>query len=153
MMIATTTLWIAIAAPPADVCYQKATKVAVLDVVAKDAPGCKWNLEPGQSVAPQPAAPTTGPVTKAAAGGCPAGMALLPAGSFTMGQRGDAVTVDSYCMDVTEVTVDAYAACVKTGKCTQAHTDDNTCNWGKPGRGNQPINCVGPGRMHSRART
>ena len=36
MMIATTALWIAIAAPPSDVCTQKATKVAVLDVVARD---------------------------------------------------------------------------------------------------------------------
>jgi len=36
MMIATTALWIAIAAPPSDVCSQKATKIAVLDVVARD---------------------------------------------------------------------------------------------------------------------
>jgi hypothetical protein len=45
------------------------------------------------------------------AGGCPTGMAYLPGGSFKMGERGDQVTVAGFCMNVTEVTVDAYAAC------------------------------------------
>lgn len=46
-----------------------------------------------------------------------------------------------YWMDKTEVTVDAYAACVAAGVCTEASTG-SWCNAGKPGRGDHPINCV-----------
>lgn len=72
-------------------------------------------------------------LTLAAAGGvwraraarsadCPAGMARIEAASFAMGSAADAetpsdetplhgVTVKSFCLDLTEVTVSAYAAC------------------------------------------
>ena len=85
--------------------------------------------------------------------GCPAGMASLPGGSFTMGDRNDSVTVQPFCMDVTEVTVDAYEVCVRAGQCSADHPgqwtpDGNTftaataCNYGVSGRGNHPVNCV-----------
>lgn len=57
---------------------------------------------------------------------CPDGMVRIPAGHFAMGSRdGDPdelpvhdVTLSAYCIDRTEVTVKAYAACVATKRCT-----------------------------------
>lgn len=83
------------------------------------------------------------------AGTCPTGMALIPGGTFTMGDSGGlssgaqpthVVTLSTYCMDLTEVTVAAYTACTATG-CTAPNTG-TSCNWGVAGRGNHPINCV-----------
>ncbi len=51
------------------------------------------------------------------------------------------VDLTSFTMDVTEVTVDAYRACVAAGVCARPGTGGN-CNWEVPGRGNHPINCV-----------
>jgi formylglycine-generating enzyme required for sulfatase activity len=80
-------------------------------------------------------------------------MAGLAGGSFVMGERHDAVTVSSFCLDRTEVTVDAYAACVRARRCTADHlgeltfdgatfTPDARCNYGTAGRGSHPMNCV-----------
>jgi formylglycine-generating enzyme len=131
---------------------------------------------------PPVATASTAPTASASPGGCLAGMASLPAGTFSMGDRGDhvtdatgedtkpcafpardgsplqctlgdTVTVHPFCLDVTEVTVDAYAACVRAGRCSADHTSemgndagsltrDAACNYGANGRGNHPINCV-----------
>jgi formylglycine-generating enzyme required for sulfatase activity len=60
-----------------------------------------------------------------------------------MGERHDTVTVQPFCMDVTEVTADAYGACVRAGGCT---ADGLACGpaatYGVIGKGNHPINCV-----------
>jgi formylglycine-generating enzyme required for sulfatase activity len=80
-------------------------------------------------------------------------MVGLAGGSFFMGERGDAVTVASFCLDRTEVTVDAYAACVGSHHCTAGHlgeltfdgstfTADARCNYGAVGRESHPMNCV-----------
>ena len=74
------------------------------------------------------------------------GMVSIPAGTFTMGdadntEKAGMVTVSAFFMDVTEVTTEAYAACVSNNKCTAAKTD-NSCNTGVAGRENHPINCV-----------
>jgi len=64
-----------------------------------------------------------------------------------------AVTVQPFSLDATEVTVDAYAACVQSGQCTADHLGETTmngiaffasplCNYGVSGRGNHPVNCV-----------
>ncbi len=45
------------------------------------------------------------------------GMARLPGGTYTMGETKKTVTVQPFLLDVTEVTVGAYAACVKAGEC------------------------------------
>jgi len=74
-------------------------------------------------------------------GDCPTGMAWLPSGSFKMGQRGDTPPVASYCLDVNEVRVDTYAACVRGGKCSEAQTGGN-CNGDQPERAKHPVNCV-----------
>ena len=61
----------------------------------------------------------------------PGGMAVIPGGG----------AVATFSIDVTEVTVDAYAACVRAGNCSKPN-DDGFCNWGKSDRGNHPVNCV-----------
>jgi formylglycine-generating enzyme len=80
---------------------------------------------------------------------CPKGMASIPGGSFRMGKRGDDVTVQRFCLDETEVTVQAYAKCVSGGHCTepQAYRPppgwSSFCNWKNPeGRRVHPVNCV-----------
>jgi sulfatase modifying factor 1 len=98
------------------------------------------------------------------AGGCPSGMVSVPAGAFWMGSAeglGDAdehpqheVTLSAYCIDQTEVTVQAYADCVRAGGCKAApltvqwsrvSAEDvkrysRFCNRGD--RPEHPINCV-----------
>jgi formylglycine-generating enzyme required for sulfatase activity len=86
---------------------------------------------------------------------CPAGMADIPAGTYRvagpthMGKPGDTVAVSEFCLDKTEVTVDAYKGCVDSGNCDQPGAYVNnpkqiSCNWmHTPSRGNHPINCVG----------
>jgi formylglycine-generating enzyme required for sulfatase activity/serine/threonine protein kinase len=97
---------------------------------------------------------------------CPTGMVRIDAGKMYMGSRdqdlGDdvrpthSVRVSAFCLDVHEVTVGAYEACVRTGSCERppggvafpdldaAHKPhlDKLCNAGKPGRERHPINCV-----------
>lgn len=83
--------------------------------------------------------------SKAPQGNCPAGMAAIPGGTFKMGERGDTVSVAAYCLDVTEVTVSAYAACVKHGTCSTGG-NISPCNWGVAGHDSHPINCVDLGQ-------
>ncbi len=94
--------------------------------------------------------PAPAPAPAPSGGACPVGMASLPGGSFTMGTK-ESVSVNAFCLDLTEVTVDAYTACVRSGKCSAdvgrqfyegQKQDKGACNWGRPGRGNHPINCV-----------
>jgi sulfatase modifying factor 1 len=79
------------------------------------------------------------------------------------------VSVDSFCMGTHEVTVRDYDACVASGACEPAHDTselrssdsdhvvsstsraqhDQQCNVGKPGRENDPINCVSQGQARS----
>jgi formylglycine-generating enzyme required for sulfatase activity/serine/threonine protein kinase len=97
---------------------------------------------------------------------CPPGMALVPGGRFFMGSDEDLpaerpahkVTLRAYCMDVHEVTTDAYRACSDRGDCKRAgitnkwaditakdaRTYDPLCNAGAPDapHGSHPINCV-----------
>ena len=77
---------------------------------------------------------------------CPSGMAWIPGGSFTMGQRGDTVTVKGFCLDVTEVTV---AACARRATARTSWNDGTTekgegeiCNGNKPDRQSHPVNCI-----------
>ncbi len=105
-------------------------------------------------------------------GPCPKGMKPVIGGTFTMGSNesifpvskpAHEVTIDSYCLDVTEVTVEAYQECVTTGKCSPADkrpsfpknkgTSEEEhqsllsafaefCNEGRTNRKNHPINCI-----------
>lgn len=106
--------------------------------------------------------------------GCPEGMAFIPPGTFSMGVVSDAPLLmnskpthdiefkQGFCMDRVEVTVDAYAACVDSKKCSQASSlahwgrgttkpevwaasrrlHSQQCNAGAEGRGEHPINCI-----------
>jgi len=87
-------------------------------------------------------------------------MIEIPGGTFAMGSEGGeanenekpvrAVRVASFRLDKTEVTVDAYAACVRARKCGEPEpylgergNFRTFCNWRHPqGRGNHPVNCV-----------
>jgi formylglycine-generating enzyme required for sulfatase activity/serine/threonine protein kinase len=79
---------------------------------------------------------------------CPRGMARIEGGRFKMGSEdGHAderpaheVNVETFCLDRTEVTVEAYEACVTAAGCTQADTGLR-CNAGSD-RKQHPINCV-----------
>ena len=87
-------------------------------------------------------------------------MVEIPAGSFGMGcddatasdnqKPVHAVTVASFRLDRTEVTVAAYGECVRAGRCSEpeAFRDErgnyrSFCNWRHPqGRATHPANCV-----------
>jgi formylglycine-generating enzyme required for sulfatase activity len=97
---------------------------------------------PGRGKAvPKPVPPPT----------CPPGMAGIPGGTFMMGSASGepdekpvhSVKLPAFCLDIDEVTVDGYAECVTAGRCTApAQSADEYCNWGKPGKGSHPVNCV-----------
>jgi formylglycine-generating enzyme required for sulfatase activity len=64
-----------------------------------------------------------------------------------MGQLGHTVTIGAFLLDTTEVSVAAYAECVKVGKCsTEGITSFFTCNSGTAERANHPMNCVDLGQ-------
>ncbi len=75
----------------------------------------------------------------------------IPGGSFNMGSEDEdswdseqpvhRVTVPTFEMAKTQVTVEQYKACVDAGACTAPDTGDY-CNWGQSDRGKHPINCV-----------
>ena len=81
--------------------------------------------------------------------GClPEGMVLVPGGMFEMGSNDYAnempirqVQVDAFWIDRTEVTVEAYSACVADGACTEPGSG-GSCNWMVAGREDHPVNCV-----------
>jgi formylglycine-generating enzyme required for sulfatase activity len=107
--------------------------------------GTKWS---GQACVPEslPIAPPD-PMKPAGAPQCPAGSVLVTGATFSMGSSAPAddekpvhaVTVGAFCMDRTEVTVDAYAKCVASGKCVEPGADP-ACNGAS--RPNHPVNCV-----------
>ena len=80
------------------------------------------------------------------------GVVHIPGGTFLIGSpNGEGeldehpqhqVSVAAFELDVTEVTVAAYSACVSAGQCSAAATDQEACNYGKSDKANHPINCV-----------
>lgn len=76
---------------------------------------------------------------------CPSGMAFVNGGSYSPRGVGGLVRVDDLCVDVTEVTVSAYRACVLGGSCTPPPSKV-FCNYGVGGRDDDPINCVDVGQ-------
>ena len=76
-------------------------------------------------------------------------LGTLPGNSAYGDPAGYPVTVSSFFIDRTEVTVAAYAACVQGGGCPPLIDGDNyatnhsvVCNYGKSGYDLHPINCV-----------
>jgi formylglycine-generating enzyme required for sulfatase activity len=79
-------------------------------------------------------------------------MVHIPAGTFDMGidipeaysdeKPVHKVTLSAFCMDRTEVTLDAYDACVKAGQCS-AVANANSISCGKlPENSGRAVNCV-----------
>jgi hypothetical protein len=112
-----------------------------------------WRYSPATPDDGGPIATSGGRGTMTVPKACRAPMVSVNGGRFAFGAADD---VHSFCMDPTEVTVDAYAACVKAGMCTPAGTTakvpglaeaqvralDGGCNAGHADRGNHPVNCV-----------
>jgi formylglycine-generating enzyme required for sulfatase activity len=71
----------------------------------------------------------------------PVEMVRIAAGRVTVADGIGAKRVESFLIDVTEVTVDAFSACYRAGNCTKPG-EDELCNWGNSRKGNHPINCV-----------
>lgn len=132
--------------------------VGVLATVVIVSVGVKGALPtPMVTAAPTPvvSAPQGSAVTEALAAiaqapilltpGCPAEMATILGGTFKMGSNDytdeqpvhDEI-VKTFCLDKTEVTVEAYKTCKE---CTEPSKGEY-CNWGQTGKEKHPINCV-----------
>ncbi len=124
--------------------------------VACDKPSVPAPVHPVDAVAD--IAAYVAPVAAALDVVAPGGMVGIPAGPFFRGcSAGFGGIVDDRCapserpagivntraffIDRDEVTVDRYAGCVDAGTCP-VPLDVGECNWGTPGRGSYPINCV-----------
>jgi len=85
-----------------------------------------------------------------AASTCPPGMKSIPGGSYTVFGSNEHATVQPFCLDTTEVTVEAFSACVAAKGCATPSATGNPpskfdqfCNYHHPeNRGKHPINCV-----------
>jgi formylglycine-generating enzyme len=74
---------------------------------------------------------------------CPPGMQGLTGGRFTLGDGSAAVEVRAFCLDRTEVTVAAYAACARAGRCEDAGLDcGSSATYRRKDGGDLPVNCV-----------
>ncbi len=78
----------------------------------------------------------------------PEGMTLIPEGFFVMGGESPEntprieVAVARFYLDSTEVTVDAYGACVKAGVCQPMKNNNPFCSSHFPDHGQHAVNCV-----------
>ncbi len=82
---------------------------------------------------------------------CPPGMAALPAGNYFLKRIGE-VSVAAFCLDLSEVTVADFTACVQDGQCSADNVrtrfwdgkdqGEGACNFGVSGREKHPMNCV-----------
>ncbi len=130
-----------------------------------------------QNGGPTPTASTekAAPSSSAALGApttCADGMVMIPGGSFFEGSDDEAfklsqpahrVTLSTFCIDLTEVTVAAYKACSDKGRCKRPDREPSypksdkvsaedhdanrkklapLCNFYADGRDDHPINCV-----------
>lgn len=99
------------------------------------AQGFRFDAQKGCVNAPPAAAPLPGT------------MARIPGATFMMGWNsgGDGpqhrVTVASFDIDVTEVTMGAFKACVEAGGCAEPR-HGGSCSWGIPAQEKHPMNCV-----------
>ena len=92
--------------------------------------------------------------------GCPGlKWVRVPSGQFSMGSlHGDSdeqpvhsVTVKSFRLSESEVTVRHYRRCVEAGACTEPERG-SYCNWGKKRRDKHPVNCVDWGQARTFSR-
>ena len=67
---------------------------------------------------------------------CPMGMVPVSAGTV------DGHAVGAFCIDQTEVTVASYRECVTANVCGNTDRFGETCNYGRGGADDHPMNCV-----------
>ena len=92
----------------------------------------------GREVSPPPATP---PPKKTLPP--PKGMARISAGTTPSAAKKGLAKVSAFQIDRAEVTVSAFRACVEAGACSDHDlTSMTTCNYGRPGRDQHPLNCV-----------
>jgi len=134
-----------------------ASVVAAKKLVRPDVVASASATEAAASPAPPASGSSAAPSASALVGPtslCPAGQVVVPGGKFRMGSgspgsRDDGpehtVFIDTFCLDLTEVTVARYDKCVSAGVCAkpEAPTEDaERCNFGRDDAATQPINCV-----------
>jgi formylglycine-generating enzyme required for sulfatase activity len=115
---------------------------------AKKAPEPAVAAEPSAKPAEEPK-PAPKPSAAPAAEVKVTEMVRIPAGSFMMGSNDGQVDekpvrrvqVAAFEMDLTEVTVAQYQACVESQKCSYPDLD-HFCTWDRPSKVNHPINCL-----------
>jgi formylglycine-generating enzyme required for sulfatase activity len=102
------------------------------------------------------APPAVVAVSAPASSPCDGQQVFVPAARFIMGAPSHdnwlshdtraKVSVDAFCVDRTEVTVEAYARCVAAKRCrapgATVSESNGYCNWGDDRRSQFPINCV-----------
>ena len=99
-------------------------------------------LEPSQDAVPSPAT-SNQPATAGPRRPCASQMAAIAGGTFQMGELGKTVAVRSFCLDLTEVTSDAYAQCVQAHKCDDIGLRCGpAATYGIATKKDHPINCV-----------
>lgn len=92
---------------------------------------------------PAPTAAATPAPPAPPASRCPAGMAEIPGGEFTLGKSKQKASVTPFCLDVNETTAEEYAACVKGGGCDEKTvTVCDGATYGKPDLAKNPMVCV-----------
>jgi formylglycine-generating enzyme required for sulfatase activity len=126
---------------------ERCTGLPPVPVEAQTAPVVPSGGQPS----PTGAGPS-GPAAPAAAGSCAQGMVHIPAAETWIGSpRGQGAEDEwpryrtrlaAFCLDKTEVTVGAYAACVAAGHCTPAETKVVICTASEGHGADHPINCV-----------
>lgn len=91
-------------------------------------------------------------LASAAPTSCPSAMAAIPGGSSTSSSP----FISPFCLDLTEVTVKAYATCVNAGKCTEPRAYEPAfagigaaCNWARFGHNDHPVNCLASGQAQA----
>jgi formylglycine-generating enzyme required for sulfatase activity len=108
--------------------------------------------EPGPSSSAMPAASAGDAGASAVASAPPEGMVEIPAAMPLIGARRGTgnpeeipmheAALAAFFLDRTEVTMDAYRACVDAGRCQAPRTAHPFCNAKFEDRGNHPVNCV-----------
>ena len=106
------------------------------------------------SAAPFGSAAAPAASVRAEAPACPSDMTPIAGGEFWVGSPRGTFSEDesprhktslaAFCLDLTEVTVDAYAVCVAQRACTPTRSSPmrRSCNALRTDRGDHPINCV-----------
>lgn len=145
--------------------------VGALVVAVMAGVGFWWNKQQAPSVAPPPSATSQASTPASAASAlatvattCPTNAVYIAGGPFYMGNDdyppneapAHQVILSPYCMDLTEVSTEAYDSCIKQGLCNRSAVEnywtdmttedhkvyDPLCNLNDATHGKHPINCV-----------